>query len=153
MNPANADPALGAQRCGSNHAHRHKADHCEGVDGNQKRPETLQRQPFQSQRQQHSEGRGDPVVIPVGIVRLALGAGDQHPCDGDHPERNTPEHPLPVRSAAVTSDEHRQTGWVTALSTVSARPLNSAALAESLRLITIGRPVSPPSCTGISMGI
>jgi hypothetical protein len=31
--------------------------------------------------------------------------------------------------------------------------LNSAALAESLRLFTIGRPVSPPSSTGIYMGI
>ena len=142
---ANADPALGPQGRGADQAYGNQAQNREAVHRNQQRAQPLERQAFQGERDHGANAGRDPVVVPVGVVSLALGAGDQHTSDGHHGQRYAPEDPFPGPLASSAAGRHRQTGAATCWTTRSANRSNSWALAESGREITIGWPQSPPS--------
>ena len=40
---------------------------------------------------------GDPVLVPVGVVGLSLGAGDENPREHHHGQGNAPKHPIDAR--------------------------------------------------------
>ncbi len=160
MHPCDADPALSSEGGGADQPHRHKAGHGEDVDRNQQRSQPAEGKPLEHERDHRAHGCCDPVLIPVRIVSLTLRAGDQNARDRHHRQRNTPEHPFPLSPpSAAAGAEHPQVGCPTvsareaAWNTASASCRNSWALVESGRLVTIGRPASPASCSGISIGI
>ena len=142
---SDADPALCSKGGGADQAHGDQADHRGAVDRDEQRPQPLQRQPPEAQGKQTPHRRGDPVVIPVGVVGLALGAGDQHPSDAHHGQRNSQENPVLRTLLSARLGTHRHTAVVTCCITESARLRNAAELAESGRDRTAGRPESPPS--------
>ena len=102
MHAADADPTLSPKGCGADHADGYKADHGQAIDRKQQGLQAQQRKPCQRKRHAHADKGCDPVVIPVRVVRLSLGAGNQQPCDGDHGEGNTPEDPVHTAAAAAS---------------------------------------------------
>ena len=110
---ADADPALRSQGGGAHHTHGDQAENRHAVHRDQQRLQPLQWQACQGQGNQGSDSSGDPVVIPIGVIGLPLGAGNQHAGDGHHGQRNAPEDPFPGSLASSAAGRHRQAVAVT----------------------------------------
>ena len=78
MESADADPALGTEGCGADQADSNQARHGEAVQGNQQPLKPLKRDPLQNPGHHDADCGGDPVVVPVRVISLTLGAGDQN---------------------------------------------------------------------------
>merc|ERR1711965_307162 len=90
----------------------------------------LQWEPLETKSKHDSPSGCDPVVIPIGVVGLALGAGDQQPSNPNHGQRNTQENPVPGCLLTAGMGAHLHTVVVTCCMTESARLRNAAVLAE-----------------------
>ena len=119
---ADADPALRPQSRGSHDTHGDQAKNRQAVNRDQKRLQPVQRKTCEGQGDQGTNTGCDPVVIPIGVVGLALGAGNQHARDGHHGQRDAPEDPLPGSLASSAAGGHRQAVAVTCCSTRCASP-------------------------------
>ena len=115
MHSANAEPALSAQGSGADEPNGDQAAHRDGINRNQQWFQAQQWKLGCHQSDHNSNSGGNPVVVPVGVISLALGACDQEARHRDHGEGDTPQHwflespafALPVEGEQAVFTTHR----------------------------------------------